>query len=237
MEHHKCPANIFVFWTGPNALPLNRIRCLDTLRKNSACNVILIHEGNLQDWIIPNTIHHSYQYLSFTHRADYLRCYFAHYYGGGYSDIKQCSFKWTPFFDLLYENHDVLMVGYPEHHRKDIAIDSNRSEIPYMIIPGMGQFIFKSKTSLTLKWLKKVHEILDTHHIALKKYPGTYHPRAVTGGVHSRYLVDKIRYMGSRYPLRWNEILGSVLHPLLYAYASVGHVITPMPYIDTSAYR
>ncbi len=64
-------------------------------------------------------------------------------------DIKQCSFKWAPFLEILYENTDVLMVGYPEQHRKEVAIDSNFSRIPYMNIPGMGQFIFKSKTSLT----------------------------------------------------------------------------------------
>lgn len=236
-EYKRYPTNIFAFWTGPNVLSPNRIRCLYTLRKNSGCDVILIHEGNLQDWIIPNTIHPSYQHLSFTHRADYLRCYFAHYYGGGYSDIKQCSFNWSPFFELLYENSNALMVGYPEQHRKDIAIEYSPSNLPYMIIPGMGQFIFKSKTSLTWNWLQKVHTILDYHSFSLEKYPGNFHPRAVNGGVHSRNIVDKLLYRGSKYPLFWNEILGSVLHPLLYTYAFAGYVITPMPYIDTANYQ
>ena len=61
---------------------------LVTLRENSGCNIILIHDGNLHEWIIPGTLHSSYKYLSYTHRSDYLRCYFSHYYGGGYSDIK-----------------------------------------------------------------------------------------------------------------------------------------------------
>jgi len=218
-------------------MPPNRLRCLNSLRRNSGCNVILVQEDNLKDWIIPKTIHPSYQYLSFTHRADYLRCYFSHYYGGGYSDIKNCSFQWSPYFDLLHQKSDALMVGYPEQHRKDVAIESTISNIPYMILPGMCQFIFKSNTSLTRNWLQNVHTTLDHHYHSLQKYPGTYHPRAVNGGVHSRNLADKLLYRGSKYPLFWNEILGSILHPLLYTYASAGYVITPMPFIDTANYQ
>ncbi len=129
------------------------------------------------------------------------------------------------------------MVGYPEKHRKDVAINSSISCIPYMILPGMGQFIFKPKTSLTRNWLHKVHAILEHHHVSLEQYPGTYHPKAVNSGIHSRNVLDKLLYRGSKYPLHWNEILGSVLHPLLYTYATGGHVITPMPFVDTVNYR
>ena len=218
----------------------NRINCLNSLRTSSLCEVNLIHQDNLCDWIIDDTFHPAYKYLSYTHRSDYLRCYFSHYHGGGYSDIKHCSFSWLPYFSTLASDPNIFMLGYPERRRKDVAIYPLSLKLPHMIIPGMGQFIFKPRTSLTSAWLQSVHNILDMNYVYLQKYPGTYHPRAINGGVHTRNLLHKLKYCDSQYPLLWNEILGSVLHPLLYSYAIRGislHLCLLLIFIITSRYE
>ena len=43
-------------------------------------------------------LHQSFNYLSETHKADYLRTYFMRFHGGGYSDIKKTSGSWIDSF-------------------------------------------------------------------------------------------------------------------------------------------
>ena len=79
--------NIYCFWTGTNEMNETRLNGLNKLRSVSGCNVVLITPDNLNDFLI-EPLHPAYKYLSLVHRSDYLRAYFMHYHGGGYSDIK-----------------------------------------------------------------------------------------------------------------------------------------------------
>ena len=81
-----------IFLFGPVTMPCRVMwSCLDSFYSNSSCDVVLVTSDNLSSWLV-SALHPAYTYLSFTHRADYLRCYFMHHYGGSYSDIKYCSF-------------------------------------------------------------------------------------------------------------------------------------------------
>lgn len=221
---------IFLFWTGDNEMSLNRKRCLASLYANSSCEVVLINRHNLSQWLVTD-LHPSYPYLSYTHRADYLRCYFMHHYGGGYSDIKACRFDWNPYFNQLFSSPSQFMCGYRESRAMDVGSFSNDIRRAYQSLPGMGHFIFKPNTPLTFKWISHVHSCLDPLVDRLVKYPGTYHPRAVLGGVHGRELLPKIRYFGSRYPLHWNSILGRILHPITFNF--IDYLCLSMPTVDT----
>lgn len=230
-------ARIFAFWTSHNPLPPARIRCLDTLRANSGCDVCLVTPSNLSDWIL-EPLHHAYGYLSATHRADYLRCYFMHHYGGGYSDIKYCGFDWRPYFTRLSYSKSALMLGYPEKSCKDIASSDPLIQNAFRSLPGVCQFIFKPSTVLTKLWLDALHSALDDNLEALMRNPGNYHPRAVRFyGIHGGGLSGVLRYSYKRYPLSWNQILGSIFHPLMYRYRSSRLILLTLPYVDTSAYR
>jgi hypothetical protein len=82
--------NIYCFWTGDNEMSQNRLDGLHNLQTVSECEVILVTPQNLNQYILPDApLHPGYKYLSETHKADYLRTYFMHFYGGGYSDIKK----------------------------------------------------------------------------------------------------------------------------------------------------
>lgn len=217
-------------------MSIQRRRCLDSFYANSCSNVVLVESHNLSRWLVSD-LHPAYYYLSFTHRADYLRCYFMHHYGGGYSDIKFCSFDWRPYFKQLALSGGMnYMCGYRERRAKDVASTCDYIQSAYRSLPGMGHFIFRPYTPLTFKWISCVHSCLDGLLDRLAKHPGTYHSRAVFGGVHGLDLWPNIRHFGSLYPLQWNSLLGSILHPIAFEYQA--NLCLSMPYVDTiSDYR
>ena len=228
---HSFAERIFTIWTGSNQMSKDRKRCLASLCANSGLEVILIDQSNFAEWIASD-LHPAYNFLSCTHKADYLRCYLMHHYGGGYSDIKYCNFDWTSYSSNLLLSDDLLMSGYRERRPSDIASAQPFVRESYSSLPGMCQFIFKPKTALTYKWIQQVHQYLDSSYDRLTESPGTYHPRAIYGGVHNTNIFTRLRYFRSRYPLSWNSILGSILHPITLAYRD--RVDLSMPYINTS---
>jgi hypothetical protein len=83
-EDYISSKTIFVFWTGDNSMSVQRKECFNKLVNKSGCKVILTTRGNLNNWILPEApLHPAFEYLSFTHKVDYLRTYFMHFYGGG----------------------------------------------------------------------------------------------------------------------------------------------------------
>ena len=111
---------IYCFWFGPE-MSDDRKRCLQSLIDNSKVAVALVDESNLRNYILADyPIHPSWQYLSATHKSDYLRSYFMYHYGGGYTDIKFCDYDWNKYFDDL-EFSDKQFTGYPESSPLDIA--------------------------------------------------------------------------------------------------------------------
>ena len=204
----------------------NRKKSLELIRSKSGVPVEFISIHNLNDWIKPECpLHKTYECLSLTHKADYLRAYLMHHHGGGYSDIKPNAFNWTSYFNLLDQHTDMFFIGYREPDPAFIATEDENIRNDFYRLCGMGHFIFRSNTNFTQQWLNSIHTILDSKCDLLFKYPGSYHPRAVTGGVHGE---DNI-FTDSQYPLSWNEILGKILHPLMHKHMSSYLSIMPIP--------
>ncbi len=226
---------LFLFWTGANKPSEPRLRCTFSILARSRVQVYLIDQSNLLDWLI-EPLHPSYEFLSYTHRADYLRAYFMHYFGGGYTDIKYCQFDWRPHFDALFASDTAIVNGYPESRAEDIASTDPQIRCAYKRLPGMCQFIFKPLSLLTHTWLTSVENILNDNYAVLQKHPGNYHPRATSSSYRGHNPFNHIRYSLKKYPLSWNQILGSVLHPLLY---STPHeqILLKMPSPSLDKYR
>lgn len=104
---------IYCFWTGNNSFSENRKRALNSMSKSN-CKIQLITPNNLNNFIKTNhPLHKSFEYLTLTHKSDYLRCYFMHHYGGGYCDIKEITSSWESSFDDM--NDDLIYInGYQE---------------------------------------------------------------------------------------------------------------------------
>jgi glycosyltransferase involved in cell wall biosynthesis len=202
---------IFIFWTGTNPLSPNRLRCIEDIKAKVGVPVVLVTWDTLMDWVVPEyPIHPAYPHLSSVHKADYLRCYFMHVYGGGYTDIKRQTGSWESHFDRL-EQSDAYALGYQEV-KDGAALIKNRQLYElmnqhYTKLIGNGAYIFKSYTPLTHAWFNQLHNILDNKLAALRQHPAMDHRDA------KGHLINGVI---SNYPIEWSEILGQILHPLIF---------------------
>jgi hypothetical protein len=202
---------IFCLWTGDELMSENRLAALWTVFKMTACPVVFLTHETVSEWIHPDyPLHPAYKYLSSTHKADYLRCYLMHHYGGGYTDIKQANRSWVPFFESL-EASGSIAVGYKELAHGIPHLTGEQGEViraAHAEVIGLCAFIFKRQTDLTGSWYRQVHELLDIKAEELERNPALF-----AQDQHGLLLTDG---MPSKYPLRWAELLGEILHPLLY---------------------
>lgn len=190
---------IFIFWTGTNEMSFRRIHCINALKQDTGCEIRLITVENLADYIVEgDPLHPAYEYLSETHKSDYLRTYFMYHYGGGYSDIKIPNGSWVNGFDTMQKNPEIWINGYHETCPESIA--HGPSAHLWDRLPGNCAYIIRPKTEFVAAWKRHQGEVLDRHYEALKKHPSTQ-PDCC------------IEYVpGTLYPLHWNEILGRIFH-------------------------
>ena len=216
---------VYCFWTGDNKLTSKRKSCLDSIIKNIGVPVILLTKKELDNYILPDyPLHEAYQYLSEVHKADYLRTYFMHHYGGGYTDIKKTTQDWNMYFDKL-NNSDKWALGYQEI-RGGVASGNPKLYNAYKELIGNGSYIFRKNTSFTNEWINRLHNKLDEKLELLKLNPAIdYRDK------HGRTLTDGSI---SKYPLAWAEILGSLFCEVNYKYRK--HVLNDMIVINTSNY-
>jgi FkbM family methyltransferase len=200
--HCVVPRRLFTFWTGYNPMSENRKKCLNNLRNNTDANVLLIDVYNYEDYILQIApLHPAFPYLSETHKADYLRAYFMHYYGGGYSDIKYATGSWLASFDEMSDPGNInIICGYKEIGPHGVPVAELREHWEALI--GGGCYIAKPNTEFTKKWYNRMVEVLDKKLEALKQNPAK-HPQDCSEE-------------GTGYPLAWQEILGVIFHRVCY---------------------
>lgn len=205
---------IFCLWTGQEIMSENRLKALWSIFKNTGRPIAFITQNNLNEWIHPEyPLHPAYHLLTSTHKSDYLRCYLMHHYGGGYTDIKFTDKKWEQFFLLLENSQDHMALGYKELENGMPQLNGETAEkirAAHNEIIGLCAFIFKPHSKLTEIWYNQVHDVLDIKFELLKSHPG-------------KFSLDQTGLKlpngePSSYPLRWSEILGEIIHPILYEY-------------------
>lgn len=213
-NYQSSPEIIFGFWTSDNPLTKNRENSIRLIKYNCGAEFKLVTRNNLSEYEQPNhPFHPSFCYLSAVHKADYLRTYFMHFYGGGYTDIKPHTQTWRPLFKALNQTPSAIALGYPENKSKDIAFVkhftpplSNKKKLNrhmekhYQEIIGNCAYIFKPQTPFTELWLSECERRLSLSFNNLKKNPGNLYGD------------------NPGYPLPWNSILGQIFHPLCLAF-------------------
>lgn len=219
---------IYTFWTGDNDMSHDRKSCLFSLVEKSCVDVRLITSQNLDNHLVNDApLHPAYKYLSLTHKADYLRCYFMHHCGGGYSDIKKTITPWNKAFDSLESNELMYVNGYPELNEDCVAMVGGELYMKlrenYRKVVGCSAFICKSHSPFTLDWYALMNKRLDDLMPYLELYPAR-HPQDKFG-----MILDGQR---SRYPLRWTEILGNIFHPLCLKYSD--NILQSLPRCEFS---
>lgn len=229
---------IFCWWLNEEEMSDNRKISLDNLYKVTNCDVVFLDKNTVHNYILPQyPLHEGYKYLSEIQQGDYLKCYFMHHYGGGYSDIKKTLGSWVPFFDKLYNNNDIYCIGYGEKNEYGVAIlenctlhpikskyckehsindfgdkwDSTEIKQNWQSLIGNGAFICKKNTPFTLDWWNAVNEKLDGYLPKLKENPSKFSRDAKN---HINPNTGEV----SNYPIGWAVIHGCIFHPLSLKY-------------------
>lgn len=207
---------IFCAWTGHNPLSPQRAEALLSIYRETCCPVLLLTPHTIPRWEVKDSpFHPAYPHLSETHKADYLRCYFMHHFGGGYTDIKMTSQPWTVHFEALRAAPDAYGIGYPEIGPHGVATCGGALEAElkqnWTRLIGNCAYIFRKNTPFTQAWLARTHAVLDAKLDAVMAHP-SQHPLDQAGVI----LPDGTT---SLYPFRWQEILGEIFHPLAYEFS------------------
>ena len=210
--------NIFCFWTGQNMMSPQRLQCLHQLKQVSQCNIILVTPRILDKFILKeHPLHPSFNYLSETHKADYLRTYFMRFHGGGYSDIKKTTGSWVESFENIRKS-DKWKIGYKEING-GVAYTPLRQH--WMELLGNGAYICKPNTPFVIEWYNEMIKLMDKKYEELKKNP-------------AKFPQDK-KELNKGYPIEWNEMLGRIFHKILYKYK--GKTLNTLPISIFHSYR
>ena len=219
VKQTKCNATkhinrtIYCFWFGN---PMNHVRkqCLETIKRlseRSKCKMVLIKESNIHEYIKYDNLHIAFEHLSETHKADYMRTYMMHFYGGGYTDIKYYdeTANWDKSFISLAERKDIYCVGV-----KETKGGSPVTELDESKLITNGAYIFNKNTPFTKDWYSKMMKKMDEKAEMLKKYP-SIHPQC---GIPVEDRPGYKECKDYKYPLYWSELLGSIFHVVNHKY-------------------
>ena len=203
---------IFCFWTEGNEMSENRKKCLKHMIDNTECNVVLITKDNLHEYILKDhPLHKGYPYLSAIHKSDYLRTYFMHFHGGGYSDIKMVTGSWKPAFDDIIQNNNIYINGYPELESFNL-----KDHI------GNCSYICRPNTEFTQEWYSKLIKKMDEKINAFQKYDFYPSPN---------------QEFNEHYPIHWEEILGDIFRTVLPNYIGKERILYSVPIPIFNHYR
>ena len=194
---------IYTFWTGRNPLSSARRACLEQLEAVSECAVVLVTPDTIGRYILPEApLHEAYNYLSETHKADYLRTYFMNFHGGGYSDIKRTTGSWKQAFTDMESAPDKWINGYRE---VEGGVGHPPAVAHWRELVGNCAYVCRPRTPLTHAWYSEMIVLLEARLPRLRDNPAR-HPQ------------DFYRREGSAYPLEWNEMLGRIFHRVCFGF-------------------
>lgn len=202
----EVPNVIWCFWTGDNPLTPARRAGLEAIRSiNPDTAVELVDPARLPDFVLSDhPLHPAYQFLSLNHRSDYLRAYFLHYYGGGYSDIKTLVAPWAPALRRLGETPGKWVAATPLSDPKWAGDPAGRLGVHvrryYERVASGTTCAARRGNPLTAEWLRELDRLLDYAGPALVESPG-----GMWGEEPS-------------YPLAWMALQGNVFQPLCLKY-------------------
>lgn len=211
------PQVVYLCWfSHKDYLPhfsFKRMNALKSLISNIGVPVIILTTENYKAFEVKDyPIHEAFNYLTGVHKADYLRCYMLHHYGGGYHDIKFRDSGWENEWDK-FDGENTWILGKREERASSVGYPPGQKHIQkyFNKLCSMCWIICKPKTPFTTELLSTIHKILDKHLPELKKHPGPVPRGCYSDTPFSPAPKDS-------YPLRWLEILGEIFHPLMLKY-------------------
>jgi len=199
------PKRIFCFWTGEAPMSETRRAAFENLSRSQSVPVILITPDMLEQYVRPeHPLHPALPYLSDVQRSDYLRAYFMHYHGGGYTDVKAPLHDWGPAFDD-WTDPQKWFVGYQEYSENRVGPVKGRigreMRRHYAALCGVCAMIVRPGTPLTAEWLAEVERRMSYFQYDLARHPA-----------------QSPRDRSVHYPVAWARLCAEVLQPLQLKY-------------------
>ena len=182
------PKVVYSFWTGNNKITEIRKKNIErntNYLRQFGVTFCLVTPRNLDEFVkmtgVP--LHEGYKHLGLVHRSDYLRCYFMHFVGGGYSDIKAMQGNWNMAFnDLTFSDDKYANIASPTNTNPGMPTSRQFS---------VASMICKKNTPFTRQWYAMMTGLMDENIHKLKKH--------VTGSNPYKE--------GNTYPLAWNALI------------------------------
>lgn len=205
---------IFCFWFGGiQTMSPNRIQGLYSIFGKTGVPVCLITEETVSAWEHPERgFHPAFSSLSAVHKSDYLRAYFMHFYGGGYTDIKAPRSSWCDYFSLMDQHPKAEILGYRELRPTGIAPVPGQLGIEmrlrYQELVGMCSFIMRPRTLFSELYLNGIEILLSQKIDLLKRFPAESAYDNSDG-----WFVER----KSNYPLNWTAIGSEIYHPAQFS--------------------
>lgn len=231
-EYNDVPYKVYVFWFGGPKDPIpimsnNRKAALNSMKKNLGVDIIVITKENLSQYIT-TPLHPAFKYLSGNHKSDYLRIYFLHHFGGGYSDIKFYNKSWRKAFNIINSTSrsHLYMIGTSLYGQNWVAHPKGMEWLKqyWRRLLSNGYFIMRKDTPLTREWFSKVNEILNNKLKLLRVFPSP-----------SNRCCKPEEGQDKNYPIEWNELCGRILQPLQFKY--IKNILNALPRPSNSNYQ
>jgi len=199
---------IFCFWTGRNEMSEYRKHTLQELGKTSCCEVEIITPDNLKYYLSPeHPLHESYNYLTLRHKSHYLKYYFMHFYGGGYSSIKSTSETWKYAFNDI-ERFEMV---YVNSSRNKIVDDDTCVKKTL----SMESCIVRPNTEFTSELYSRMIRLMDEKETALKNM--TFIP-----------VPQECNERNDKYPVKCDEI-EDIFYDVITKYVDSTHLLYTVP--------
>jgi hypothetical protein len=200
---------IRAFWFG-GPMSANRAAALRLLRERAGVPVQLITEDCLP--LVPEfPLHPAFEFLSLTHKADYMRTYLMHVHGGAYSDVKSTRGPWQRACRDMGKDDSAWINGYRELGPFDVVYKPAAHLWKRLL--GNGAYICRPRTQLTHDWFCEMNALLDSRLEELRKHPAAK--------------PDDRREWGP-YPIEWDEMLGRIFHKVLASHVEHARQTVPM---------
>lgn len=203
---HPVPTVVYAFWLGPSPMSDRRLASLRNIKSTLGVPFVLVTDETVGEYLVDgHPLHPAYPHLSDGHRSDYLRTYFMHHHGGGYTDVKAPTSAWVEAFETIQGQPGKWALGYREvtsNYVPDLPRNLGRDlKRHYRAVFGPSAFIVRPRTSLTSEWYREMLSRMDYFAGGLAESPGADFYAPAPG-----------------YPIRWTELLGDVLQPLCLKY-------------------
>ena len=222
----EVPNVVFVCWTGENPITKRRKELLQSLKSKLEIPIVMVDTNNLSSFVLyDHPLHAGYQYLTPIIKSDYLRCYFMHHYGGGYSDIKAATGSWLQGLHEIQNNPTIYLMGVPEigEHGVPVACGKAVQRLWKKLVCN-GAFICRAQTPFTLKWYSRLLQVMDNKLEQLILHP----PKDIRDYKGKKLSDGSI----SQYPIEWGELMGYIFQKVQAEHLL--HVRNTLPTLDWS---